>query len=699
MLARTSYRTALYCYFFVSLSFSHAVESPPSLTPPTVLTAEEHLSEGTQAWYAGDHDQAIRSFSLALEVDPELEEARLSLILVLREWGDVSGAVVVAQELTDRNQVHYVTSRVFAGDEIPQGEEVLQDGWGYFWSGVSALRQGDHEKARVLLDQARTRMPTVAYTHYFRGRVAMAMEDWDTAIEAFTTARRREPNITAALRPLAEAHYAIDDVSTALTLLERARLALPWDDSIAPQLARWQEEQPIVVREREVAAEERQVAYTPPMGDPLTADRDTMRWIRVGLARGVSSIQIRTGGPYHVVPVPDDLVWRTPAERRRARQYDPAHIVLQGDESEVLTVRIDDTDGSLQIRRRDGTLIAVLDGAFRIVYPDPRHTTVLFDLAYSEGQFSAGREDRAYRGEIEFLVHQGDASFTVINDVPLEEYLYSVVPSEMPASWPHAALQAQAVAARSYTLHPRRRFLTQGFDLQSSVLSAFYRGVTGEHPRTTAAVEATRGVVLMDGSVPLDAVYSANTAGYTESSESVWGSRTALVSVSDPSLPSLTPHRSIQAVYDWIQNSPGSYSGAAPFAFPAAYRWSLLVAPEDISRRLKNAGTPVGVVERVVPGPRGISGRVEEVTVIGSDDTAVVRRDVIRSRLGGLRSNLFVVSPMLRGDGSVESFYFQGAGWGHGVGMCQTGAAGMAADGWDYVEILQHYYPEAELLR
>ncbi len=704
MFARTSLLAALICHLFIALSVSRAFEAInreayPSLIPSEMLGPEEYASEGIRAWYDGDHDQAIALLSRALELDPDMEDTRVSLTLVHRENGDVASALEVAGELTESNRVHYVTSRIFAGQEIPPGEEALQDGWDYFWSGVSSLRQGEYEEARGFLDQAREQMPTVAYTHYFRGRVAVALEDWETAIDAFTTARRREPNITVALLPLAEAHYAIGDVATALNLLERARLALPWDNSIAPRLALWQEEQPLAVREREIAADERQVAYSPPVAEPLTAERDTMRWIRVGLARGLSSIQIRTGGPYYIVAVPDDLVWRNPAERQRARQYDPGQIVLEGTESEVLTVRTNESDSSLQILRRDGTRIAVLDGTFRIAYPDPRHTTVLFDLAYSEGQFSAGREDRAYRGEIEFLSPPEGGSFTVINDVPLEEYLYSVVPSEMPASWPAAALQAQAVAARSYTLHPRRRFLTQGFDLQSSVLSAFYRGVTGEHPRTTAAVEATRGAVLMDGTVPLDAVYSANTAGYTESSESVWGSRTALVSVSDPALPALTPLRSTRAVYDWIQNSPGSYSGAAPFAFPAAYRWSLFVAPEDISRRLENAGTPVGLVERIIPGIRGVSGRVEEVTVIGSEGTTVVRRDVIRSRLGGLRSNLFLVSPVLRKDGTVESFFFQGAGWGHGVGMCQTGAAGMAAEGWDYVRILQHYYPEAELLR
>ena len=235
----------------------------------------------------------------------------------------------------------------------------------------------------------------------------------------------------------------------------------------------------------------------------------------------------------------------------------------------------------------------------------------------------------------------------MINRLSVEEYLYSVVPSEMPAWWPAAALEAQAIAARSYTLYPRNRFAERGFDLLSSVTSAYYPGVTNEHPRTTTAVDATRGRVLQDGSRPLDAVYSANHAGYAEAAGSVWGWPNSLVVTSDPLLPALETYRSPAEVYQWLITRPDSYSGRPPYAGRSSYRWNLLVPRETIEQRLADSGQPVGTVTRIAPGPRGITGRVESVTIYGSRGETEVRRDAIRSRLGGLRSNLFVVSAYL----------------------------------------------------
>lgn len=99
----------------------------------------------------------------------------------------------------------------------------------------------------------------------------------------------------------------------------------------------------------------------------------------------------------------------------------------------------------------------------------------------------------------------------------------------------------------------------------------------------------------------------------------------------------------------------------------------------------------------MVPGPRGVTGRVESVTITGSRGETTVLRDAIRSALGGLRSNLFISAPQLNENGVAEAFLFEGAGWGHGVGMCQSGAAGMAEAGYEYTEVLGHYYPESDI--
>ena len=130
--------------------------------------------------------------------------------------------------------------------------------------------------------------------------------------------------------------------------------------------------------------------------------------------------------------------------------------------------------------------------------------------------------------------------------------------------------------------------------------------------------------------------------------------------------------------------------------YRSAYRWRLIVGREEIEARI---GADIGRVESITTMGRGSSGRVEKVLVKGSDREITVSGDRIRSRLGGLRSNLFIVIPKYLPDGTVDSFLFAGAGWGHGVGMCQSGAAGMAALGFSAEEILNHYYPLAEIIK
>jgi SpoIID/LytB domain protein len=128
---------------------------------------------------------------------------------------------------------------------------------------------------------------------------------------------------------------------------------------------------------------------------------------------------------------------------------------------------------------------------------------------------------------------------------------------------------------------------------------------------------------------------------------------------------------------------------------PAAYRWEKWVSAADIRRRAEGDGN-VGEVLQVISRGRGISGRIHEVEIIGTEGSLRVAGDRIRSRLGGLRSNLFTIRSKMGKNGKPEYFIFRGAGWGHGVGLDQSAAAGMAQAGYTAEDILRHYYPKAE---
>lgn len=285
---------------------------------------------------------------------------------------------------------------------------------------------------------------------------------------------------------------------------------------------------------------------------------------------------------------------------------------------------------------------------------------------------------------------------TLINVLPVEEYLYAVLPSEMPARWPAAALEAQAVAARSYTLANLGRFSSRGFDLQGDVRSAAYRGASGEAPATTAAVEATRGLVLLDGERPLSAFYSANCGGHSETTGVAWGFPSSLPATAD--LLEAQEVSAPESLARWLADRPAAYCSHPDYSSRSAYRWRLWVPRELIEARL-DRGEALGAVTALVPGARGSSGRVSEVRVLGTAGEHTLRWDAVRWSLGGLRSNLFTVEPYLGEDGLPLYFLFTGAGWGHGVGLCQSGAAGLAAAGLSREDILRHYYGEAVLSR
>lgn len=667
------------------------------------------------AWYTGEIEDAITIYERLLADNPSDAALRLDLLVLLREAGELERALTVANDLPHEYLAEKVMTGVLAGYQSnaeTDGEEAGSEEYDAryaFWRAMDEYLHGSSRRAESLLEEVVATTVHYPYAYLFRGIIARDRGDWDAAIGNLTRALRQDANLTHAFLPLAEARFARGERREAYDLIGRAAIALPWNEEIRTLRAAWEDERPELVAGGEAAAERRRLIAEPPVVAPTAFEREAIPYVRIGLVEGLSSVHLKTGGPFRVVAVPEDLVYYRPDERLEIVDEALAGPPLAyGERGTILRVEYDPIDGTLVMQalsegtgKTERVVLVRAHGPVRIVYEDPSDTTIVFDLAYGHGQFSAGREDRSYRGDVEFIagVSQGPAErFTLVNAVNIEEYLYSVVPSEMPAWWPEAALEAQAVAARSYTLHRRTRFHARGFDLASSVASAYYRGVSGEHPRTTAAVDATRALVLSDGRGTLDAVYSANAAGYTESSESVWGFATSLVHAADPQLPPLEPQRSPGTVYRWLLDRPESYSGDPAFAANSAYRWTLLVAREDIERRLAAGGSQIGRIRRIIPGRRGVTGRLESVRIVGTEGEAVVHRDSIRSRLGGLRSNLFVVTPQLDGDGVPQHFYFKGAGWGHGVGMCQTGAAGMAADGFSVAKILNHYYPRNELV-
>ena len=296
-------------------------------------------------------------------------------------------------------------------------------------------------------------------------------------------------------------------------------------------------------------------------------------------------------------------------------------------------------------------------------------------------------QQRRYRGRLQLRLEGGQLQ--VVNHVALETYLPSVVGSEMPASWPLEALRAQAVAARTYALKARKP--ASVFDLQATTASQVYKGVEAETPSTRAAVEGTRGLVLTYDDALIDAVFHSSSAGSaTESSGQLWPRQLPYL-VSVPDFDRESPVR------EWRQPLDAALLGRA---FPEL-----------------EAVTAIEVVSTTA------TGRVRQARVLGPSGQLLLSGAQLRSRLG-LKSTWvrFELAPMAAPPAEsplaavplsplpaltlpppaaptleVLQLVAVGRGYGHGIGMSQWGALGLARQGESFAAILRHYYRGTQL--
>ncbi len=334
-----------------------------------------------------------------------------------------------------------------------------------------------------------------------------------------------------------------------------------------------------------------------------------------------------------------------------------------------------------------GTFVAAsADGALRVTQSGAMafEPTAKAPLSYT----LAGKSHRV-DGRLIVLFGM-DGRLTLVNELSIEKYLEGILPSEMFPSAPAEALKAQAVAARGQVLAKMgQRHNTDPFHLCSQVHCQAYDGLEKADPRTTAAVQQTAGQVLFDGAGhPADTVYSSSCGGHGEHNENVWGGKPnpLLRGLPDGDAPGKDLAR-------FLGRPSKSYCGKLPGG-AGAFRWKVVKSAAELEKSLAASGFS-GKVADLVPRRRGVSGRILELEVKGGAKPLILSGElVIRRALGGLRSSLFVHKKLKDG-----SFEFTGAGFGHGVGLCQWGAMGRAQDGQKAPAILQHYYPGSVLLK
>lgn len=337
-------------------------------------------------------------------------------------------------------------------------------------------------------------------------------------------------------------------------------------------------------------------------------------------------------------------------------------------------------------------------------------------------------ETQTFRGSLRLLADGG--KIWAINDLPVEDYLESVISSEMSAQSSLPLLMAHAVISRSWLMSqidgntaPNTQ-ASHGdafirwydhtdhtlFDVCADDHCQRYQGITKEtSPNVAEAIRRTRGELLTYGDEICDARFSKCCGGAMEEFQYCWDDtpKPYLKGIGDTpeeTIPNLTVEENAR---QWILSSPESFCNTTDKRILSQvlndydqettdfYRWRVSYTQEELSKLVeKKLGAGLGTITDMRPLKRGTSGRICELRITGTKKTIVVGKELeIRRALSEshLYSSAFVVEK--QGD----TFTLIGAGWGHGVGLCQIGAAVMGDKGYAYDEILRHYYPGAEI--
>jgi len=290
---------------------------------------------------------------------------------------------------------------------------------------------------------------------------------------------------------------------------------------------------------------------------------------------------------------------------------------------------------------------------------------------------------QGYRGNLILSSSDDPNGLSAVNHVPIEAYLLGVVGAEMYSYWEPQALRAQAVAARTYALYVKNRFgVHRSWDVTTTQANQVYRGLAAESAPVRDAVEQTRGQVLIcpdeTGQLAIfPAYYSSICGGFTEDSVGVFGERfAALSSMPCPFCKSIAKDR----FWNWV---------------PVEY--SIEQVQQKLFARYPSLAEKLDKIASVECVRLGHIGRVIGVSVLGSNG----KKDFLRGedfRLALDPSGMKLKSAIfsLKCEGFVYTF-FDGRGFGHGVGLCQTGAENMARQEKNYRDILRWYYPGSKI--
>lgn len=657
-----------------------------------VLDIDNLFIRSKEYYYKGQLEEAVLSYQDILKQDKNNINALENIIIIEKELGNYKSAVSYINRLIalseDKSFWKYNLGIIkYQMGKMDESKEILSNlhqeltnnddnidttltkreiSILYYYLANIYQQNNQYQKSKEFFEKGIDLNQELVLNYIGLAKLEMEYSNYDRAIELYRLALKKDSSLSFLYPDLARSYEMSGEDRAAYYYWQRSKSTGKEVQLANTKIKELDQKHPEYKKNDEEEKEKARTNIKWANIKPID-NVDNIPVFRVGLVDKVNDVKFQVSTDFIIKSSNDETLYHG----KKNTEY---KINYYSDKMEITTNNNKNT-----LNTKDAVIIKPITN---------NATFMVYDISYGSGYFWAGSEDRQYRGSLEIYPLTNN-SFNLINLINLEEYLFSVVPAEMPAWWPMEALKAQTIAARSYALTHLGKHAKDGYDLCDTVHCAAYNGVSSETNRSNQAVLETLGQVADYNGKIIDAVFSSNSGGYSEKSEEIWGHKLPYLTGAnnminqDLNFP-LEPFELEQ----WIMNSVDSYSANPRYAGYNKYRWVTIISADYLKEKYK-----LDNINNILSLDRSNGGSIGKILIIGQNKTVEITKDRIRSGLGGLKSNRFTLKKIYSKKGEIKSIIIYGSGWGHNVGMDQTGAAGMADEGNTYQEIIKHFYP------
>jgi len=649
----------------VFLFFSCA---PKEIVKREVKPEEEFknlFNEGNKFYYEGDFKSAELKYLSALSIYNS-DEVYANLATLYKDIGRLNDAIVAYENslklkkddlfrllnlalcyyhIGDNNKAINLFNEVLKKRNFEEEKNIFL--YAHFGLGCSLFKENRFTEAIFEFQQTLNIKPRFAQAYFKLGQVYEKLGNIDKAINNYQKAVKIDSSLYETYVILAELYKKQNLLQESYECYKKVTLIEPKNKEIQKSLKEVASKITEYIKKEEEGKEKIRKDTKSPLVSYIS-NIEGIPFIKVGLVSNVNILRLKCADKFYILKEDKIIKEILPDEEIKFEKSNKCFTIK--DKNDKIILELVPSNGSSIILKSDNR------GA----------TFTIYDVTLNKGYFWAKNLDRSFRGYLEILLEDG---LTVVNNINIEEYLYSVVPSEISALAEVESLKAQAVVARSYVLNRISKKRHENFHVCSDVHCLVYNGVSSEHKNTTSAVDSTRGEVLNYGEKTIDTFFFSCCGGRTRNIEDAWSGNVNI---------------NLKGIADYVISSENLEYEDWPLSPEKLEKWIKLepkaFCAQDDNFRWFRIVDDIGDIQIL---KRDSNGYVKEVMVSGKEITG----DRIRGILPGLRSNFF----------KLEKNFLYGCGWGHGVGLCQSGAVGMAKRGYNYKEILQHYFPGSEI--